>query len=96
MKGRQNAVSTIFTFSKKRKTKRKSKNMKDSERRTLIQEAIASTSANHLPSSNSPFDVDENEVVGCPSIDEARFVSKECNSEISFPPNVYVEFVTNG
>ena len=40
---KEDAVPTIFTFSKKRKTKRKSKNMRDTERRILIEKAIAST-----------------------------------------------------
>ena len=92
---KEDAVPTIFTFSKKGKTKRKSKNMRDTERRTLIEEAIASTSVNNLPNSNSPFGVDENEVVDCRSVDEERFVSKECKTEISFPPNVHVDFFAN-
>ena len=66
------------------------------ERRTLIEEAIASTSVNNLPNSNSPFGIDENEVVDCPSVVEARFVSKECSAEISFPPNVHVDFLLTG
>ena len=67
---KEDAVPTIFTFSKKRRLKRKSKNTRDTERRTLIEETIASTSVNNLPNPNSPFGVDENEVVDCPSVDE--------------------------
>ena len=70
--------------------------MRDTERCTLIEEAIASTPINNLPNSNSPSGVDENEVVDCRSVDEARFVSKECKTEISFPPNVHVDFLACG